>query len=85
MHLKIEQLCLDIMSLSIEAAIMTGTAKIPVLRKIKIEIEVLKRLVRLENELNIINTNKYLKIESQLIEISKMANGWIKYLETKGA
>ncbi len=85
MHLKIEQLCLDIMSLSIEAAISNGISKISPLRKIKIETEVLKRLIRLENELKIINNGKYLEIENRLIEISKMASGWIKYLETKGA
>ncbi|MDD2758040.1 MAG: four helix bundle protein [Patescibacteria group bacterium] len=85
LHLKIEQFGLDILGFSIEAALLGGATKIPILRKIKIEIEILKRLIRLENELDIINTNKYLDIENQLVEISKMASGWIRYLETKGA
>lgn len=85
LHLEIERLCLKIIRLSIESAITARQLKHPILQKIKIEIEVIKRLVRLENELKIINDKKYFDIENQLIEISKMAAGWIKYLETKGA
>ena len=46
------------------------------------KIELLKRLIRIAGELNIIQNNKYLELESDLQEISKMTNGWIKYLTT---
>ena len=31
-------------------------------------------------EINIISDKKYIELESQLQEISKMINGWIKYV-----
>ncbi|KKU96706.1 MAG: hypothetical protein UY30_C0015G0003 [Parcubacteria group bacterium GW2011_GWB1_48_6] len=31
-------------------------------------------------DLNIIQIQKYVELESELQEISKMTNGWIKYL-----
>lgn len=34
------------------------------------------------NELKIIENKSYIILEGQLQEISKMASGWIKYLET---
>jgi len=55
----------------------------PILRKIKIEVEVVKRLVRLAQELNIINAKTYLSSEEQLREMSRMTTGWIKYLDKK--
>jgi hypothetical protein len=44
-------------------------------------IETLKQLVRLTSDLEIIDMKKYLTLESELQEISKMTNGWIKYLQ----
>ena len=47
----------------------------------RIKIEVLKRLIRIAHELSIIDRKKYIILESDLQEISKMTNGWIKYLK----
>lgn len=44
------------------------------------KIEIIKRLVRIENELGIIPEKTYLDIEERLQTISKMVNGWIKFL-----
>ncbi|OGN28116.1 MAG: hypothetical protein A3B17_00410 [Candidatus Yanofskybacteria bacterium RIFCSPLOWO2_01_FULL_45_72] len=43
-------------------------------------LEVLKVFVRLSSEIEIINVAIYIELESGLQEISKMTNGWIKYL-----
>ncbi len=44
----------------------------------------LKQLIRLEDELDIINDNVYILWQENLQEISKMTSGWIKYLQQKG-
>jgi len=42
--------------------------------------EKLKHLTRLEYQLKIISEKLYIQTQSALVEISKMINGWIKYL-----
>jgi hypothetical protein len=39
-----------------------------------------KHLVRTMHELAIVTDQEYIAIETILIEISKMTNGWIKYI-----
>lgn len=80
-YLKIENICLEIMPLTITAALESKYNKIPILNSTRIKIEVLKRLIRITGELNIIDKKKYIILESDLQEISKMINGWIKYFK----
>ena len=84
-HLKLEQQCLECLRLSIESALSPRQQKIPILLKLKIEIEVGKRLGRIEHELQIINTQDYILLEQSLAEISKMATGWINYCKKESA
>ena len=79
-HQKIENITLEMLELIISAALQDRNNKINLLNSARIKIEVLKRIVRTAYELNIIKQNKYLELENDLIEISKMANGWIRYL-----
>ncbi len=79
-HNKIENLCLDILNIGIEAALTTKEEKKPLLRQLRIKIETAKHLIRISHDLNIINYNKYIVLQEKLQEISKMANGWLKYL-----
>jgi len=51
------------------------------LEYLRIDIEVIKNLVRLENELKVIGDKKYFTLSAELLEISKMVSGWLKYLE----
>ena len=81
--LKIENIYLELMSLIIAASLEFRTNKLPILNSARIKIETLKRLTRICRELNIINDKIYIVIESDLQEISKMTNGWIKYLLKK--
>ncbi|MEK7193345.1 MAG: four helix bundle protein [Patescibacteria group bacterium] len=82
-HLKIEQLCLDILELSISAALEIKEKKSFLLSNARIKNEVLKRLLRNARELSIIHERQYINIEKELIEISKMINGWLKFLNNK--
>jgi len=82
-YLKIENICLETTTLIINASLEIKTNKLPILNSARIKIEILKRLIRISHELNIIGRKKYIELESDLQEISKMANGWIKYLLKK--
>ena len=80
-YLKIENICLEIISLIITAALESKNNKLPILNSTRIKIETLKRLIRITQELNIIEKKKYIDLESDLQEISRMVAGWIKYLK----
>jgi len=80
-YLKIENLCLEIIDSTITAALEIRNNKLPILNAARIKIEILKRLIRVTFELKIIENKKYLDLESDLQEISKMTNGWRKYLK----
>ncbi|MEK7565315.1 MAG: four helix bundle protein [Patescibacteria group bacterium] len=81
--LKIENICLEIVRLMIKTALSSKPNKLSLLDSVRTEVEVLKRLLRIANELLIIQIKIYLKLESDLQEISRMTNGWIKYLTQK--
>lgn len=69
--------------LCIEAALQRKEEKLQTLKKAQIEIEVLKRFVRLAFELDVYNEQAYLTAESVLQQISKMTAGWLKYVTQK--
>mgnify|MGYP001562791446 FL=1 len=64
------------------AAFTPKTQKLPLLERVRVSLEILKHLVRTEYELRIIDEKTYLRIAELVIETSKMANNWIKYLVT---
>lgn len=68
------------MSDIIRAAFAHKNEKLPILEGVRVSLEVLKHLVRTEHELRIIDEKTYLRIAELIIETSKMANNWIKYL-----
>ena len=80
---RTEQICSDCLRLSIEAALMCKNEKLPVVKKLKNETETLKQFVRLEMELNTIDEKTYIVWQTNLQEISKMANGWLIYLQER--
>jgi len=79
-YLKMENICLETIYLSINASLEAKDKKLPLVKEMRIKIEILKRFVRILKELNIIEDKKYLNLETCLQEISKMTNGWIKFL-----
>jgi hypothetical protein len=81
--LKIEDICLELISLIVAASLESRMNKLPILCSARIKIETSKRLIRICKELNIIDDKNYIDVEFNLCEISKMTNGWIKYLLKK--
>ncbi|KKT20936.1 MAG: hypothetical protein UW06_C0049G0001, partial [Parcubacteria group bacterium GW2011_GWE1_43_8] len=79
-HRLIEKRCLLMLELTITAALQNKTDKPPTLMKLRIITEVVKHLIRNMAELNIITQKMYLSLEIDLQELSKMTNGWLKYL-----
>lgn len=77
---KIENNCLEILSLIVEAAYLTRLEKPEKLKTARINIEVIKRLVRLAENLQVIKTPIYIKLEQELIEISKMNTSWLNWI-----
>jgi hypothetical protein len=77
---RIENICLEIMDLAITASLEMKNNKFPLLNSARIKTETLKRLLRISYEMNIINQRHYIGLETDLQEISRMINGWIKYL-----
>lgn len=80
LFLKIEQICLKVINLSLTASLEKRPNKPPYLEKARIQIEILKRLVRIASELNIIDSKKYLELELALQEVSKMTTNWLNSL-----
>lgn len=79
-YLKIENICLEILSLVIEASFLPKSDKRKPLEKVRIKVEILKQLIRLCQEQDIIEEKKYFSLQEKLQEISKMIAGWIKYV-----
>ena len=79
-HRTIEQVSFELMRLVITAAFEQKDRKMEFLESARVSAEVLKRFIRMIHELNIIPLNAYFELESDLQEISKMTNGWFKYL-----
>ena len=78
--IKIENLCLDLLEIIIIASLEKKINKGQPLNAARIKIEILKRMIRITHELKIIEARKYIELETELQEISKMTSGWIKYL-----
>jgi len=83
-HANVLTQSIKILKLAVETAFKPRELKRPILEILRVEIEILKHLIRTENELCIIDAKTYLRLAEQLVEISKMTNGWIGYTH-KGA
>ena len=82
-HKTIEEYILRILTLLIDSALRSRQDKIQTLNQARRDIEVLKHLIRLEYELNIIKEKQYIILAQMLENISMMTTGWIKSLGTQ--
>jgi len=82
-YAKVENTLIESLALSIEATYRTRAEKKSVLESVRIKIEIEKQLIRTAYEIGALSEVQYLRWQLSLQEISKMTNGWIKYLETK--
>ena len=81
-YLKTELIIIELLHNLIDTAFKQREYKKSILENQRVNVEILKQLIRLMNELDIIESNPYIYLESKLQEISKMITGWIKYLTT---
>jgi len=80
LHADIENLSLKLLALLIEVAFTHREQKLKLLESARIQVEVLKNLIRTEFELNIVLEKVYVRLSADLIEISRMLSGWISYI-----
>lgn len=78
---RIENCCLELFELIITTAFEARYRKFPILQRTQIKLSVLKRLLRVAHELGIVEQQSYIALELQLQDISKMATGWMRYLQ----
>jgi hypothetical protein len=79
--LKIENACLETLSLSVRAAFTPKTEKEKFISQLRVVAELLKNLIRVAYELDILNQKIYLDLQADLQEISKMGWGWLDYIQ----
>ncbi len=77
-----ENALLDLLEAIIQASQTSKTDKLPILQKASIKLDQMKVFVRLYKDLKILDSKKYLSLESNLQEIGKMLGGWIKSTST---
>ncbi len=75
---KIKNINLEIMELLIDAETAKRDWKSPLLQKASRKTDLLKLLLRLANEIKILDDKKYLSLTEKLQEIGRMLGGWLK-------
>lgn len=79
-YARLEDAILESLTLCIKAAYTPPQRKMPFLEEARISIELSKQILRLANEIRVIEDRTYLHFSASFQEASKMVNGWISYL-----
>lgn len=79
-HRHIEETCLKLFDEIVTASLVAKVRKTPHLETIRMMLEKLKHLIRLEYEMKLITEKSYIQAQAELVEMSKMATGWLKYI-----
>jgi four helix bundle protein len=74
---KIDNTALEILE-AITLAGISSQNKLNLLEKASQKLDLLKILIRLADDLKILDNKKYLEIQQKIQEIGKMLGGWIK-------
>ncbi len=82
-HQDVERLTLEMFSRIVEAAFTNRDTKRGVLEIARVRLELLKNIMRTENELGVVDQRTYLRFAEQTVEISRMLNGWISFATKK--
>ena len=73
-----KNLVLEILELLIEAETAKRDWKAPILEIASCKLGLLKILLRLGNDIKILEDKKYLTAQEQILEIGRQLGGWIK-------
>lgn len=82
---RCENLSLEILELALLASQRPKTTKLSALETASVKLNVLRFLVRLAKETLVIDTKKYLALETAIDEIGRMLGGWIKSVAVNSA
>ncbi|MCB0597797.1 MAG: diversity-generating retroelement protein Avd [Lewinellaceae bacterium] len=78
---RIQLKVMEILDLFIEAYYSSSPQeKAALLRRVNLQLEKLRYLIRLSNDLRCINEDRYAYISRQVNDIGKQAGGWLKSL-----
>lgn len=80
---KSETLTLDLLATLFHAQKKRGEKRIEELCEADTTLKILKTVIRLAFEVQVIEEGKYLRLERALVEIGRMLGGWIKYTATE--
>ena len=83
LYAQVEAGALKCLTLSIEAALAEPPAKIRPIKELRLALAVSKRLIRLCQELEVIEEKKYFFLQEKVVEAFKRAAGWLAYMERK--
>lgn len=75
---KCEMYILSVLELLIATGSASKNEKIVFIRKANIKFDTLKILIRLSNEIKMLDDKKYLALQKQIQEIGRMIGGWQK-------
>src|SRR3990167_5977625 len=75
---KIKNLILDVLELLIEAETAKKDWKQPILEKASRKLGLLKILLRLANDIKILEDKKYLTAQEIILDIGRQIGGWVK-------
>ena len=78
---KIETLTLETLQMIVLAGISGKDKKVPFIEKSIASVDLIKIMLRLAKDINILDSKKYLQLESFLQEIGRMLGGWRKSLK----
>jgi len=73
---KIDNLCLEILELIVEA--IFSSAKREILKRINLKLDILRALLQLSHKLKLLADSQYEYISRDLLESGKMVGGWLK-------
>ncbi len=78
---KVENLTLETLQLIILAGISEKNKKLPFIEKSIALVDLIKIMLRLAKDINVLDSKKYLQLENFLHEIGRMLGGWRKSLK----
>ena len=78
---KIDDCFLNILELIFMASILTKEEKLSYLKKASLKLDLLKFLMQVAWELEVVDNKKYIELSERLHEIGRMLGGWIISLQ----
>jgi hypothetical protein len=76
--IKIENLLLEIIELTLLAYTKNGAGKMLIINKIDVLLRMFRLFVRMASELKAMNAQSYATIEGRALEIGSIIGGWMK-------